>query len=196
MEGKTMTELQPVPLKAADATEPGLIPASFTAAWPYADGKYKWTPAQSARFEWIAHITVTGDPAAAAYARVQDVERFDAAPAQFPGFAQRRLDMGHSCGIAYTQLDDDPTGTGGGVGEVVRAMAAARMGSDPWLLWVAWWWRKDVAPTQAIVHQQLVMLGVDIPIARIAACQWRNGPFDESVIYQPHIMHRPQGWPS
>ena len=192
------TEVHPVPLKAADSTDPNLIPAGphgFTAAWPYADGKYKWTSAQSARFEWIAHISVTGDPAAATYARVQDVERFDATPAVFPAFAERRLSLGHSCGIAYTQLENAPDGTGG-VGEVAAAMDAASMGTDPWLLWVAWWWGKEVALTQAMVHLQLAQLGVNISQARIAACQWRNGPFDESVIYQPHIMHRPQGWPS
>ncbi|HWN00264.1 MAG TPA: hypothetical protein VNO54_24715 [Streptosporangiaceae bacterium] len=182
-------DLMQQPTAAADSTEPERIPASFKAAFAYADGRYKWTPAQCARFEWIGHITVTGDQAAAAYARFQDIERFDATPAQFPLFAEKRLNLGHSCGIGYTSLDN--------VGAVVDELFKASMGSDPWKLWVAWWWRQPVPPTQAQVHAQLARLGVDIAAARIAACQWRNGPsYDTTVLYEPHVLHRPQGWPS
>ncbi len=193
----TSPEVKTQPGKAADSTDPALIPGpsqagGFSAAFAYADGKYKWTPAQSARFEWIAHISVTGDAKAAAYARVQDIERFDAAPGQFPAFAAERLTLGHSCGIGYVSLDS--------VAEVVDALNIESMGSDPWMLWVAWWWGKDVPPTQALVHMQLAKMGVDVPARRIAACQWLPGgagrPYDTSVIFEPHVLHRPQGWPS
>jgi len=182
-------DLQQQPTAAADSTEPGLIPASFKAAFAYGDGLYKWTPAQAARFEWIGHITVTGDPAAAAYARFQDIERFDAAPEQFPLFAAHRLELKHSCGIGYASLDLVPA--------VVDELFKASMGSDPWMLWVAWWWGRDVPPTRSQVMAEIWRRGVDIPPDRVAACQWKNGAtHDTTALYEPHVLHRPQGWPS
>jgi hypothetical protein len=177
---------------AADSTDPGLIPASFRAAFPYGDGQYAWTAAQAARFEWVAHISVTGDPVAAGRCRIQDVERFDAAPSQFPAFAGERIQLGHSCGIAYADLSNCRL--------VVQALEAESMGSDPWMLWVAWWWGLVTPPSQARVQAELAKFGVDVPLERIAACQFLPGnpgrPYDTSVVYQPHVLHRPQGWPS
>jgi hypothetical protein len=188
----TSPEVQYWPRTAADSTDLALVPASIKAAFLYADGKYVPTGQEAARFEWVAHISVTGNPLAAAYARVQDVERFDATPADFPEFAAQRLSLGHSCGVAYADLTT-LTETGG----LLDTLQAASMGSHPWLLWVAWWWGRDYPPARIQVVAELARFGRLVNADRIAACQWKpGGPFDTSVLYQPHVMHRPQGWPS
>jgi hypothetical protein len=192
MMSSSSPEVQDWPRSAADSTDLALVPASFKAAFLYADGKYVPTGQEAARFEWVAHISVTGNPLAAAYARVQDVERFDATPAEFPPFAAQRLSLGHSCGIAYADLSTITEKDG-----LLDQLAAESMLADRWLLWVAWWWGQDVPPSLAEVAGQLELMGRRVHPDRIAACQWKpGGPYDTSVLYQPHVMHRPQGWPS
>lgn len=175
---------------AADSIFPEEIPAAFTRAIAYADGLYKWTPDQEARFGWIAHYTVTGDPAAAAYARIQDVENFDATPDKFPGFAAERTRLGHSCGIAYASLSVIPA--------ILAALDQAGMADAPWGLLPAWWWGRPRFPTVTEVQAELLAAyGARVGLDRLEGCQWQNNPrYDVIVTYSPHLLHRPHGWPS
>lgn len=171
---------------AADSTDPARIPASFTRAIAYADGKYAWPREQVRRFPYIAHYTVTGDPAAARYARVQDNETGDSDPAQFPPFAETRARLyPGSHGVCYASLSRIPA--------VLTAIKAAGLWTAPWGLLPAWWWGKPRFPT---VHEVLAELqqayGVtDLPAGRLDGCQWQNNPgFDVLVTYNPDLLHR------
>lgn len=89
-----------------DTTRPWLIPpelAARSAAMPYSNGSYKWPRAQVVRFPRVIHISVTGDPAAAEFARGVDIERYDATVQEAPGFVDARQDeFGHDDATVYS----------------------------------------------------------------------------------------------
>ncbi len=94
------------PAPMLDTIEPWRIPATYNGAVAaYHDGHYAWSPAQEDRFDHVMRISVTGDPAAAAVCRALDVEKFDASPAQAPGFVDARLALGRHDATIYSSRD-------------------------------------------------------------------------------------------
>lgn len=166
----------------ADSTRPALIPSAFTHVLAYMDGRYAWSPAQLARFPAHVMISVTGDPAAAEFAREQDSERFDATPQQFPPFALNRINLGHDDPTCYTSILGDP---GYGLAQVLLALENAGMAAAPWRLHVAWWWQRPFPPAAFEVLAEIKALtGIDLPPRRLWACQWQNGTsYDSSILY-------------
>lgn len=79
---------------------PKLAPAGALIA-AYADGLYAYSAADLARYAGHFLISVTRDPAAAAYARCKDIERYDATPVDAPPFVQARLSLGHHDALLY-----------------------------------------------------------------------------------------------
>jgi hypothetical protein len=171
-----MTEQVTGPVQFADSVSPQLIPASeFTHVAAYADGHYTWLAAELRRFP--AHIQIAvepGQPWQASEARVLDVERFDATPADVLPFINRRHQLGHNDATIYCSLSVVPS--------VIAAIGRSTL---PWRLWAAWWWRKDVPPSRDQVLLELFRLtGVALAPSRLWACQWRNGAdWDTSVLY-------------
>lgn len=165
----------------ADSTRPQLISSmvngGFLRVAAYADGLYKWPPEQLARFSRHFLISVTGDPLAARYARCKDIERYDAVPGQFPGFARERKVAGHDDATAYIQISN--------VVSVVEAMEAAGLRHEPWwCLWVAWWTEDGQAPTRdEIVTELAVAYDLQIEPERIKACQFKPGPDHDTSIW-------------
>lgn len=70
---------------AYDATNPGNIPATAAGILPYADGQFRWSVPEVARFPKARrrYITVLGN---AAVASIADVEKFDLTPGAARGF--------------------------------------------------------------------------------------------------------------
>ena len=164
----------------ADSTEPGAInPAEFSHVAAYANGRFRWTDAQVARFP--AHIKIgvlSGSPSQAAVARVLDIERFDAIPADFPPFAKERLALGHKDATAYCDLSTLPA--------VIEHVAEAMLKPGTWRLWLAWWWLRPFPPTSAEVLAEIRVLypSLAVPTGSLWACQWQNGQhYDSSVLY-------------
>lgn len=81
-------------IQCYDSTRPNLIPASAPAVLIYADGAFKWTHEDKARFPHARHraISVLNKPSVAA---VLDVELGDATPEDAPGFIKARF--GDAC---------------------------------------------------------------------------------------------------
>lgn len=76
-------------IQCYDSTRPDLIPASAPAVLIYADGLFKWSHADKARFPHARHraISVLNNPSIAA---VLDVELGDATPQDAPEFIKKR----------------------------------------------------------------------------------------------------------
>ena len=166
----------------ADSTDPITIPSTFTHVAAYANGRYGWSTAQIEAFP--AHVEIgiyTGHPEQAKVARVLDVERFDATPADFPPFVQERTRLGHGDATAYTSILGDD---GFGIDAVITALEDAHV-SDPWRLWIAWWWGRPFPPTASEVTAEVrALTGIVLPPGRLWACQWQNGTnYDTSVLY-------------
>jgi hypothetical protein len=83
-----MTVDAPNQLIGYDSTTPAEIPATAEVVFPYADGEFRWTAAETARFRRARrrHYTVEGN---ADLAAIADIERFDMKPKDAPGFADR-----------------------------------------------------------------------------------------------------------
>jgi hypothetical protein len=109
-------------LLAYDSTRPELIPATAPVILYYADGRYKWSGEQLARFPdaRVRAITVEGDPVC----DIIDVESGDCTPGDVPNFLRARLDMGVATGTVYCNRSTLAT---------VQLMA----GSLPFNLWLA-----------------------------------------------------------
>lgn len=88
----------PVTGRMADSTRPELIPDKFAlrpnGVLVYVDGAYKWPASQIARFTRHWRITTTGAVDMAPHARVIDVERFDATPADVAPYQRTRAGHG------------------------------------------------------------------------------------------------------
>ena len=88
-----------------DSAAPHLIPDGFAGAAVcaavYINGRYAWPQSQVARFERVIRISVMPEAGFAAHARVIDVERFDATPANARGFIKERIRLGHHDATVY-----------------------------------------------------------------------------------------------
>lgn len=165
----------------ADSVNPLRIPGSFTHVAAYADGAYEWSPGH---FGFGKHVMIAvrpGDREQARFARVLDVERYDARPVDFPPFARERHALGFDDPTAYSSILGDQ---GFGLQALLNAMADVDY-KLPWRLWVAWWWGRDFPPAASEVLAEIrALTGIVLPQGVLWACQWRNLPgYDTSVLY-------------
>ena len=138
----------------------------------YINGLYTWSPAQESMFGRKIRISVmAGQPNAAKYARVLDVESGDATPADVPAFMAAR-DAISSNGTVYCSLLTVP--------DVLSALGARR---PRW--WLAWYWNRPGAPDAAQVNDELhAMTGHTLPVEDIWACQYASHlQWDQSIVY-------------
>ena len=138
----------------------------------YINGLFAWSPAQEHLFARKIRISVmAGQPDAAKYARVLDVERGDARPADVPAFLNVR-DTVKPNGTVYCSLAAVPS---------VLAVLGGRR--TRW--WLAWYWGRPGHPSAAQVLAQLeAETGETIPADDLWACQYvSRAQWDESVIY-------------
>lgn len=155
--------------------------AAIHAAYPnnpvacYANGEWAWSKAQEAMFARKIRISVENTQAeAAAHARCIDVEHGDASPADVKPFLVHHRGLGFTNGTVYCAASN------------VRAIVEAAGNADlvpRW--WIAWWWGRPGTPTVAQVAAQVRQdTGINLPEARIWACQYANHPqWDLSVVY-------------
>lgn len=139
----------------------------------YINGLYAWSPAQEALFARKIRISVEpGQPAAARFARVIDVERGAARPVDVVPFLEMRAGLGH--GTVYCSLANVP--------EVQDRLQVANL-APRW--WLAWYWGRPGAPSSAHVLAELERLtGRTVPAADLWACQYvSRARWDESVVY-------------
>lgn len=167
----------------ADSTTPAAIPSAFTHVAGYSDGLFDWSPGELGRFP--AHVLIAvrpNDPGQARLARVLDVERYDALPADFPPFVFVRHQIGHEDATCYTSIVGDP---GFGIRAVVAALTQAGILLESVRLWVAWYWGRPFPPTAAEVLAEIrALTGLSLPVGTLWACQWQNGThYDSSVLY-------------
>jgi hypothetical protein len=166
----------------ADSTRPTQIPLKFrqkpNGVALYADGEYKAPAGVLATFPRVIQITVLGD-AAARYARVIDVERGDARPADVPGFLDARKELGRE-GWVYCDRS------------TVLSVQEALEGRPEPLWWIAtldgvYWTPEAVAAD--IAHHY----GAHITPARIRAIQIADrDSYDLSLIYGEINWYNPQ----
>lgn len=113
--------------RMADSTRPALIPDSFrlrpNGVAAYVDGEYAWPLETQDSYPRIWRICVTGALAMAPHARVLDVERFDATPADVEPYREARAARAENC-IVYCDRST--------VAQVVRACPST------WHL-LEWW---------------------------------------------------------
>lgn len=166
-------------MQFADSTRPDLIPAEFTHAALYGNGKFQAPPGQVARFKQHIIIGVLpGQPQQAKTCRVLDVERFDADPSDGPQFIQERQNAGHSDATLYCDLANTK--------DVLSQLASAGMTADPhWRLWLAWYTGGIKPPTVLQVLNELAtVFKVHLSPTRLWALQWKPGTeWDTSVLY-------------
>lgn len=176
----------------ADSTEPlAEIPSSFRTqrnrgALLYSDGLYAATDAVVAAFPRREWISVTGLAGAAAKARFQDSERYDATPAHWPAFRAERDSLvrdGKVTGWPGVYCSIAP-GPGYGVAAIAQACRdAGQELPQHWL--IAWYTSNGYAPsaeqvTAEIRRQTLI----DLDPSTIYGCQYATGLWDTSVVYQ------------
>ena len=138
----------------------------------YINGEFTWSPAQEAMFGRKIRISVEpGQPDAARYARVLDVERFDAGPADVPPFLEVR-DTIKPNGTVYCSLATVPS--------VLDVLGLRR---PRW--WLAWYWGRPGAPSAAQVLAELQRVTSEtIPAADLWACQYaEHTQWDLSAVY-------------
>jgi hypothetical protein len=165
-----------LPVRMADSVTPASIPGLFrqrpNAVAGYIDGLFAWTQEEIDSFprHWL--ITVLGDVGAAEYARVIDVERGDARPADVPDFLDARSGARPGTGIVYCDRSTFPT--------ILPWLA----GRQPW------WWISTLdqipwTPGQLASSMQREY-GVSPDPAQIAAIQNIGmGSYDQSTVYHP-----------
>lgn len=93
---------------AFDSTDPAAVPAGAAMIWYYVDGRYAWPQSALDRFTGrrLVGINVTGDPSHGG--TMLDVERYDATPAQAPGWYDARLATGARDLAIYCSRDALP----------------------------------------------------------------------------------------
>lgn len=184
-----MTTLtRPTPVVMGDSTNPAGIPTSVRYAAAYRNGLYQWSDADIRRFSGTVEIAVySGQPEQAEIARVLDVERYDASPADAGPFVASRQSLGHHDATIYMSLDSISA-----VVDSLQADDAVWHGS--WRLWPAWWTLQERPPTTAqLVAAIRTVSGVTVPAQRLWACQWQSNPtWDRSIVYGPldFIRHK------
>jgi hypothetical protein len=128
------SDLTPSYIEMIDTTRPWMVPpdiAATTAAMAYPNGDFAWAATQEARFHRLIRISVTGDPAMAARARGVDVERYDATPAEAPGYIDARRDAGHDDATVYCSRNTLPA-LFGFLGTRRPRLIIATLDSYPW----------------------------------------------------------------
>lgn len=169
--------------RMADSTRPTQIPAKFrqkpNGVALYADGEYKAPSGLLATFPRVIQITVTGVPGAARYARVIDVERGDATPADVPGFADEREQLGREAWV-YCDRSTVPA--------VLKALESR---PEP-LWWIATldgiYWTPEALAADISHHY-----GVTISPSRIRAIQIADrDSYDLSLVYGDVHWYDPQ----
>lgn len=167
----------------ADSVEPDYIPRLYAlrpnGVAAYADGKYAWDPDVGRLFPNHWRICVTGDLAMAEHARVLDVEKFDATPADVKPYQLARFKHGFDT-IVYCSRD------------TVRLVADA---NDEWTE-LEWWiatlddnyWNPD-----SLTNYIRSIGGPLLMPAKIRAIQWAGrGNYDESSVWgNPHWSEYP-----
>lgn len=139
----------------------------------YVNGIYAWTYGQEHEFARKIRVSVeAGQPTAAHVARVLDVERGAARPADVEPFCAARIVAGHEDATIYANLST-----------VAAIPANVRELVPRW--WLAWYWQRPGAPTAAQVLAQLARLyNVSLPPERLWACQHASySRWDVSVVY-------------
>lgn len=156
----------------ADSTRPQSIPDKFrmgnNGAAAYIDGSYAWSESEQDEFPRLIRISTNGDARMAEFARCIDVERFDATPADVPGFIEVRNQHSHPNTLVYCDLST--------VQPVL--VAAPREDYHFWIATLDNFYRgpQEVA---ALLRSRF---GVDINPDRIAANQWLNAlHYDQST---------------
>jgi hypothetical protein len=168
--------------RMADSVQPHLIPGLYAhdpnGVAAYEDGRYAWNPVVRG-FPNHWRICVTGDPAVAPRARVIDVEKFDATPADVAAYQTVRARLGENT-VVYCSRSTVP--------EVVRV----NVGYPSLHWWIATLEDKWYTPTDLAAYLQRVW-SVDINPNRIVAIQWAGrGSYDESSIWgDPHWTKSP-----
>jgi hypothetical protein len=164
-----------------DSTDPATLPEDANVAG-YVNGEFVWSQREFAEFPRHVKISVMSDmPGAAQYARVLDVETFDATLDDVVPFLTRRIFFGFSNGTIYCNRDTLP-----GVLERIHAAKGlhlgwkvTRSGRGNCRLWVADWTGEP--------HELDDMTGV-------WAVQYKNDTErnrDESEIFGPADLSRP-----
>jgi hypothetical protein len=158
----------------ADSVDPAAIPRKFAqkpnAVAAYRDGQWAWPVAEIDR--WPAHIgiTVLGQPAAANYARVIDVEHGDATVEEIPGFIGERTDLGHPDGTVYCARST--------VGQALQVMPEVS-----YRFWIATLDGIYRTPEQ-LVAELLTDYGVRLAPSRVWAIQWLPmHSYDQSTVF-------------
>lgn len=144
----------------------------------YINGIFAWSPAQEAMFGRKVRISVEpGQPSAAKFARVLDIERHAAGPADAAPFLKARVAAGHKDGTIYASLATVPA--------VIADVVPPR-----W--WLAWYWGRPGAPSKTQVLDELHRLvGVHLEPASVWACQYvSHSQWDESIVYGPEDWSR------
>lgn len=162
--------------RMADTTDPWEIPTIFrvkpNGVAAYVDGEFAWPEGQLRLFPRHIGITVTGIPAMAQHARVIDVERFDATPADVPPFLENRAKLGHPDGEVYCDRST--------VAEVLAAIEGRQ--PEPWW-WIATLDNHPWTPGELAADIR-DNYGADIAPQRIRAIQcYPGGHFDTSLCY-------------
>lgn len=171
--------LQP---RMADSVEPSLIPRLYAAepngVAAYYDGKYAWNPVLRG-FPQHWRICVTGNPNLAPHARVLDVERFDATPADVKAYQAVRAAMGENT-VVYCSRSTVP--------DIVSANSNWRS----LLWWIATLEDRWYTPTD-IVREIDSDYDIQLSVTSIHAIQWAGrGSYDESSIWgNPHWTNSP-----
>jgi hypothetical protein len=176
----------------ADSVEPlAEIPHSFRSqrnrgALLYADGRYEASTEVTDAFPRREWISVTGRPGAAAKARFQDSERYDATPGHWPAFRAEREQLCHDGKVTgwpgvYCSISPGP---GYGVAAIMQACRDARQ--EPPRHWlIAWYTSNGYAPSAVQVAAEIRrQTGITLDPATIYGCQFATGAWDTSVVYQ------------
>jgi hypothetical protein len=159
----------------ADSTDPWEIPRTFAqrpnGAAPYYDGDYAWAQASVRIFPHVWRISVTGALSSAPHARVLDVERGDAGPADVDPYQGARAARGEQTTV-YCNRSTFP------------AVVAAAPRWDQLLWWIA---TLDGNPawTAATMRAWLLETYGQAPAeGSIRAIQiYRRAGYDESRIF-------------
>lgn len=150
----------------------------------YVNGAYAWTRGQENEFARKVRISVeAGQPGAAKYARVIDVERGAAGPDEVPYFLHARAEAGHDDCTVYCSLSTVP--------DVLRQFGDGSLTAVPrW--WLAWYWGQPGQPSAARVLAELhALTGVVLPPERLWACQYvSHAQWDLSAVYGPYDWSR------
>lgn len=140
-----------------DGITPSAVPAGAAIYAGYVNGSWPSHAGLVARFPKALHVTIAVN--ASADAMVLDVEKYDATPAQAPGWALRQRARGNPYPVIYCNQMDPTTGW-----PAVKAAFAAQRVAPP-LYWVAKYDGDPTIPAGAIAKQYANYPGYDVSSA-------------------------------